>query len=336
MSCFIIAEVGVNHNGSIELAKELIHRAKDAGADAVKFQTFSAARLACPETPKVAYQRINSGNEESHYAMLRSLELTKSAHFELKSFCEKTGVEFMSTPYDVDSARFLNDEVGVKRFKTASADLVDIPLHRYIHDTGKQVIVSTGMATIGEIESTLLVYGEMRSRLVTLMHCTSNYPCQDLSVNLRALKMLEKAFQVRVGYSDHSEGNIASVIAVAYGATIIEKHFTLDKNMKGPDHKASVDPHELEKLIRDIRRAESMLGSGIKKIEEEEKEMRIVSRKSVRAARKIYKGEVITDQECVLLRPGAGLVGNQIDLVLGKRARHDIEKHMLITSSDIE
>lgn len=336
MGCFVIAEIGVNHNGNLDLAKKLVIAAKEAKADAVKFQTFSAEMLASLGTPKVAYQREYGDETESHYEMLRSLELTERDHFELKAFCEKIGVEFMSTPYDLESARFLDVILGVKRFKVASADLVDEALHKYISKTGKPSIVSTGMSTLGEIERTMSIYGESCKERVTLLHCTSNYPCKDGSVNLRTLKTLEKAFGVKVGFSDHSEGSTAAIIAIAYGAHVIEKHLTLDKDMKGPDHRASANAAEFRDLVRDIRRAEIMLGSSQKIVEGEEMEMRSVSRKSARARRSIKKGDLITDSCILMLRPGDGINGSELDLIVGKHARHDIEEKQLLLPKDVE
>lgn len=336
MHCFIIAEIGVNHNGSLDLAKRLIIEAKDSQADAVKFQTFSAERLASLKTPKVAYQKLGSDEAQSHFEMLKSLQLSAEDHIALKIFCDNAGIEFMSTPYDVDSARFLNEVVGIKRFKTASADVVDSLLHKYIRQTGKPVIISTGMATLGEIEKAMMIYEESGKDLVTLLHCTSNYPCRDNSVNMMVLETLQKTFGVEVGYSDHTVGSTAAVVAAACGAKVIEKHFTLDKDMIGPDHKASADPEELKILIKDVRTAEEMLGNGRKKIQPEEIEMRSISRKSLRAVRRIEKGEVITLKDIVLRRPGDGLYGNELEQVVGKQARRDIEEDELVMPNSVE
>ena len=336
MSCFVIAEIGVNHNGDLDLAKRLIEAAKGARADAVKFQTFSAERLAIPETPKVTYQKDNCKNEDSHFEMLKSLELSKQNQIELKIFCDALNIEFMSTPYDVKSAEFLHDILKIKRFKTASADLVDATLHRYISKTGKPAIISTGMASLDEIRNTIDIYAHNQKELITLLHCTSNYPCSKSSMNLRVMHTLRDTFGVDIGYSDHSEGNTGAIVATALGATIIEKHMTLDKEMSGPDHKASVEPQELKELIKGIRQTESILGTDEKKIEAEEIEMRSISRKSIRAIHQIKEGDIIEEKDLILLRPGNGLTGNKLDLLVGKRANREIKMHELVTLSDIK
>ncbi|MDB9340923.1 N-acetylneuraminate synthase family protein [Nodularia spumigena CS-589/07] len=252
---YLIAEIGVNHNGDVDLAKQMIDAAKKAGADAVKFQTFSADSLVSLETPKVNYQKNTTSPDETHYDMIRRLELDHQAHYELFNYCTEKSIDFLSTPYDVDSAQFLL-KLGVKLFKTASADIVDLPLQRYIASTGNPTIVATGMAGLGEIEQVVDLYEEVGNPNLVLLHCVSNYPCSDQSLNLRAMNTLAQAFSLPVGFSDHSEGFLAAVIAVSMGAKVIEKHFTLDKAMSGPDHRASSTPEEFAQLVQNVRRAE--------------------------------------------------------------------------------
>ena len=248
---YIIAEIGVNHGGCIETAFQMIDAAKLSGADAVKFQTFKAENLVSRETPKVRYQLSTTNDKESHYEMIENLEFKYEDHLPVMKYCIKQDIDFISTPYDIESAKFLN-EIGVEVFKTASADIVDIPLHKFIASTKKEVIISVGMATYKEIEEVLEVYKEDLSR-VTLLHCVSNYPCAFESLNLNILQTLKEKYKVNIGYSDHAIGEYPSVLAVALGAKVIEKHFTIDKNLPGPDHKASSSPGEFKILVDSVR-----------------------------------------------------------------------------------
>lgn len=332
---FLIAEIGVNHNGDMQLAKKMIDAAKSSGADAVKFQTFTAEALVSQGTPKVYYQESTTSPDESHYEMIQKLELKREDHFLLKSYCEEARIEFLSTPYDVDSARFLHDELNVHRFKTASADIVDLPLHQYIASTGKHSIVSVGMATLGEIEDVVNIYRKFGNQTLTLLHCVSNYPCADESLNLNVMTTLKDAFQLQVGYSDHSVGHEAAVLSVALGASIIEKHFTLDKKLPGPDHLASSTPKEFAILKGAVRRAEKMLGSPIKQCQEEEKQMASVSRKSIVAARNIQVGETIRSEDMALKRPGTGIRSSYLDYFVDKQAKRGIEVGQQISFEDI-
>ena len=250
---FIIAEAGVNHNGKLDMALQLVDAAVKVRADAVKFQTFTAAALTLPLTQKVAYQMDTTPNEESHYDMLKRLELSKKEYQQLFKYCVEKGIEFISTPYDVESAEFLN-KLGVQTFKTASADIVDLTLHKFLSKTGRNVIIATGMASLGEIEEVVNLYPDKNK--ITLLHCVSNYPCSIESLNLKAMQTLKGAFSVNVGYSDHSIGSLAATLSVALGATVVEKHFTLDKALPGPDHRASSDCLEFSKLVDSIRAAE--------------------------------------------------------------------------------
>lgn len=332
---YLIAEIGVNHNGDIQLAKKMIDAAKFAGADAVKFQTFSAAALVSEGTPKVTYQQSTTSPNESHYEMIHRLELSHGAHRELKLYCDNCEIDFLSTPYDIESARFLN-ELGVRFFKTASADLVDLPLQRYIASTGKPTIIATGMSTLGEIERVVNLYEDARNANIILLHCVSNYPCSDSSLNMRAMKTIRGAFGLPVGYSDHSVGNLAASISVAMGAKVIEKHFTLDKNMSGPDHRASSTPEEFFELVREVRRSEKILGSPRKLCQDEEMQMANVSRKSIVLARNMSAGEVFAVSDLALKRPGTGIDSSNLNSIVGKRIRVDRNQGCQLTWFDIE
>lgn len=260
---YIIAEIGVNHAGKVELAKQMILAAKEAGADAVKFQTFTAEALVTKGTPKVKYQENTTSANEDHYNMIKNLEFKNEDHPEVFNYCKSIEIDFISTPYDIESAKFLN-ELGVSVFKVASADIVDLPLHEYLASTKKPVIIATGMATIGEIETVVNIYRERENLNICLLHCVSNYPCSNESLNLSAMNMIGSTFQVPIGFSDHSVGDLAACLTVALSAKVVEKHFTLDKNMPGPDHKASSTPEEFASLVSMIRLSETMLGNPFK------------------------------------------------------------------------
>ncbi|OUL43741.1 hypothetical protein B0W81_02385, partial [Prochlorococcus sp. HOT_208_60] len=294
---FIIAEIGVNHNGDIDLAKNMIIQAKNAGADAVKFQTFSADKLASLTTPKVKYQIDIKHKEESHHQMLKKLELSNSDHILLNSFCKEKNIIFLSTPYDIESAKFLHEELNVPYFKTASADIVDIPLHKYISSTLKPCLISTGMSSLSEIDQVYQIY---KKKKIAFLHCISNYPCSDESLNLNVIKGLGNIFDVPIGFSDHSVGGEAAIASIALGAKIIEKHFTTDKSLDGPDQKTSSDPKEFKLLVQSIRRIEQMLGSPLKKLHPEEIEMLNTSRKSLHVSRDIPKNQKLLKKDLEL------------------------------------
>lgn len=332
---FIIAEIGVNHNGDIDLAKRLIDAAKKSGADAVKFQTFSARLLAAPTTPKVLYQESTTLASESHLEMLERLELTREQHIELAQYCQETDIDFLSTPYDIESAIFL-DSIGVRFFKTASADLVDLPLHRYIASTGKPTIVATGMGDLGEIERVVKIYEMANNFNLILLHCVSNYPCSDESLNMMSMNTLGAAFDLPYGYSDHSLGFLSSIIAVSRGAKVIEKHFTLDREMMGPDHKASSNPSEFSELVFNVKRAEKMLGIKRKGRQIEERQMAAISRKSIVLARSIRSGDVLTMGDFRLQRPGNGLDPSFIEKLVGMALRKDLAEGSQLRWSDLE
>ena len=325
-NCFLIAEIGVNHNGDMHLAKEMIVAAKESGADAVKFQTFTAGSLVSKGTPKVKYQENTTSPEESHFNMIKRLELTRDDHFVLNDYCEKQSIQFLSTPYDVESARFLCENLNVQVFKTASADLVDLPLHEYIASTGRPSIVSVGMATMGEIEENLSIYRSYQHSNVILLHCVSNYPCAYESLNLRVLKTLKQAFDLPVGYSDHSVGLEAAVLSVALGAKIIEKHFTLDKSLSGPDHIASSTPDEFKLLSASVRNAEKMLGSSVKSCQPEERQMAEVSRKSIFLKNDMHKDDIIHKDDLITMRPGNGISPLNIKKIKGMRINQNLSQ----------
>lgn len=329
-NCYIIAEIGINHNGDINLAKKLIHSAKESGANAVKFQTYNTERLVSQGTPKVSYQEDTTQTNQSHYEMLKSVELKEDDHHKLFDYANNLEIDFFSTPYDIIAAKFLY-KLGVSVFKTASADIVDLPLHNYLASTKKDVIISTGMATEHEVMEVLNLYNKKSENNPFLLHCVSNYPCSDKSINLNVLNFLKKINGNRIGYSDHSTGNHAALGAVILGARIIEKHFTLDKNMKGPDHKASSTPQEFNSLVQDIRRIEMMIGTEDKILYEEEKQMREVSRKSIFLKNDVNKDQVIEENDLTLKRPGTGLYSKFLSQVIGKRATTDLKEGEMVT-----
>ncbi len=332
---YFIAEIGVNHNGDMNLAFEMMKEAKKAGAHAVKFQTFKAETLVCKDTPKVNYQKGTTSADETHYDMIKKLELSHENHYLLMDYCKQLDLEFMSTPYDIDSAIFLK-KIGVRSYKTASADLVDLPLQKWIAETGKPSIVSVGMATLGEIEKVLEIYRKANNPNLILLHCVSNYPASDESLNLRVMSNLENTFDILIGYSDHSIGSVASILSIAYGAKLIEKHFTLDKNLPGPDHKASSTPAELNELVESVNRAKKMQGSPIKQCQEEERQMSQVSRKSIVLAKDIEKGEVFSEKHLIMKRPGTGLKSEFLEYFLGKKASKTIKTDTILKLNDIE
>ena len=332
---YIIAEIGVNHNGDIDLAKRMIFAAKKSGADAVKFQTFKSESLAHPSAPKVEYQKKTSLPSESHLEMLSKLELSWEAHRKLKKYCDELGIDFLSTPYDIESAQFLLG-LGVKFFKTASADIVDLPLHGFIAKSGTPAIIATGMASLGEIERVVNIYLDHDNSNIILLHCVSNYPCSDESINLNSMKTMARAFNFPVGYSDHSVGSLAATISVAMGARIIEKHFTTNKLLPGPDQKASSTPQEFEELVKNIRKAELILGSSNKRCRDEELEMKKVSRKSLVYSENKEAGDIIGIEDLKLMRPGDGLDASYTDQVIGKSLKKSVKAGSQIHFADLE
>ncbi|WP_198245375.1 N-acetylneuraminate synthase [methane-oxidizing endosymbiont of Gigantopelta aegis] len=341
--CYIIAEAGVNHNGHLDTAFELIDAAFDAGVDAVKFQIFKAEQLVTQNAEKAAYQKQNTGDKQSQYQMLKQLALSQQDYVALAHYCQQKSILFLSTAFDDDSLRFLVDELDVECLKIASGDVTNGPFLLAHAQTGKNIILSTGMATLAEVEHALsvLAYGfldkdarptdealleaylseqgrQQLQQKVTLLHCTSEYPAPAETINLKAMDTLAQAFSLPVGYSDHSAGIAIPVAAVARGACVIEKHFTLDKNQIGPDHKASLEPDALKMMVDNIRQVEAALGSQVKRPQMPEMATRKVARKSLVAARKIKKGEIFTEENLVVKRPGTGISPMQYWQLLGQ------------------
>ncbi len=326
---FIIAEAGVNHNGDIQTAKELIDVAAAAEADAVKFQTFKADTLVCRQAPKAAYQMETTSAEESQFDMLKKLELTPDMHRELIDYCHEKNIMFLSTPFDLDSLHYLVD-CGLAVIKIPSGEITNYPLIREAGRSGKRIILSSGMSTIDEVRETVAVLKENGSTDITVLHCNTEYPTPFSDVNLRAMQTIKEETGVSVGYSDHTPGIEAAVAAAALGATVIEKHFTLDRNMKGPDHKASLEPNELTEMVRAVRHIEQALGDGEKKPSASEKKNMAVARKSLVAKCLIKGGEMFTEENLTAKRPGTGLSTMLWNQVIGQKAKRDFAADEMI------
>ncbi|WP_027327682.1 N-acetylneuraminate synthase [Helicobacter pametensis] len=323
MSILIIAEAGVNHNGDIGLAKKLIEVAKDSGADIVKFQTGKPENVISKFAPKAQYQIENTGDKiESQLEMVKKLALQDSDWPVLISHCQKIGIEFLSTPFDFESIRLL-DSLGMQIFKIPSGEITNLPYLRMIGKLKKQVILSTGMSNLGEIETaiSILTQAGTKRENITILHCNTEYPTPMKDVNLKAMQTIANAFHLPVGYSDHTEGIHIPIAAVAMGAQVIEKHFTLDKTMEGPDHKASLEPHELKEMVKCIREIENALGNGIKRESESEKKNKPIARKSIVANKPIKAGEIFSEDNLYVKRPANGLSPMEWDNVIGKVAK---------------
>jgi N,N'-diacetyllegionaminate synthase len=327
----IIAEAGVNHNGDLELAKQLINAAAEAGADLVKFQTFIANRQVTQTAKKANYQTLTSDSKESQYEMLRRLELTPDMHKVLIAHCAERGIRFFSTGFDIESVDLLIC-LGQDHFKIPSGEITNLPYLRYIGHLRKTVILSTGMATLGEIEAAIDALeqaGTPRADM-TILHCTTEYPTPMHEVNLRAMQSIRSAFGVSVGYSDHTPGIEVAIAAVAMGACVIEKHFTLDRNLSGPDHKASLEPSELKAMVAAIRNIEVALGDGVKRLTSSEAKNKPIVRKSLVARKVIKAGDVFSAQNVTIKRPGTGISPMQWDDVMGRAALRDFVADELI------
>lgn len=352
---FIIAEAGVNHNGSLKLAKELIDAASEAGADAVKFQTFKAEELASRTAPKARYQKITTNVRESQLAMLKRLEISAEMHQEIIRHCRKKGICFLSSIFDLPSLEFLIEKFKLDLIKIPSGEITNGPLLLKVAELGIPIILSTGMSTLREIENALGVlafgYSGYRGRIslasfrkafrshsgrihlrrkVTLLHCTTDYPAPFTDVNLRAMATLSEKFGLRVGYSDHTTGITVSIAAAALGATVVEKHFTLNRSLPGPDHKASLEPDDLKAMVTAIRQVEQALGSKQKKPTRTEIECRDIVRKSLVAAQDIHKGEYFSEVNLTSKRPGSGLSPMRYWNLLGRRAKKNYKAGILI------
>ncbi len=326
----IIAEAGVNHNGDLSLAQRMVDVAAEAGADLVKFQTFSADRLVTRDAEKAEYQ-VHAGVTESQHAMLHRLEMSREMHESLIERCRDRGIEFFSTAFDRESVDMLAG-LGLRRFKIASGELTNLPLLRHVGQRRGQVIVSTGMATLNEIRAALAVLEAAGTPhdSITVLHCNTEYPTPAADVNLRAMVAIRDALGVAVGYSDHTQGIEVSVAAVALGASVIEKHFTLDRSLSGPDHKASLEPAELSAMVAAIRNIEHAMGDGIKRPSPSESKNIAIARKSLVAARAIRAGEPFSESNLAVKRPGSGISPMKWDEVLGRKAPRDFAPDELI------
>lgn len=352
---YIIAEAGVNHNGSINIAKDLIDAAKEAGANAVKFQTFKADKTVSKYAKKAEYQKKMTNNKENQYEMIKKLELDEESHEILIEYCKKKNIQFLSTPFDIDSVKLLVKKFDLPKIKVSSGEITNAPLLLEIAKTNKPVILSTGMSTLGEIEAALMVLAfgytcpeqkpslevfrkayfsekaqEVLKEKVGLLHCTTEYPALFEDVNLNAMDVLRSVFGLLVGYSDHTEGIAVSIAAAAKGAAIIEKHFTLDKNLPGPDHKASLEPDELKEMVKYIRQVEKALGYTRKIPSKSEIKNISVARKSLVAAKDIKKGEIFTQENLTVKRPGIGISPMYYWEWIGKKTERDYKKDEII------
>lgn len=327
----IIAEAGVNHNGDLAMARQLIDVAADAGVDFVKFQTFSAERQVTYTAAKAQYQQTRTGNTESQYAMLKRLELSVDAHCELIDYCLHKNVHFFSTGFDIQSIELLL-KLGQKIIKIPSGEITNLPYLRFIGQQGMEVILSTGMSTMQEISDALKVLEDSGTRRaqITVLHCTTEYPAPFEEINLRAMQTISQAFNVKIGYSDHSVGIEVPIAAVAMGARVIEKHFTLDRTLPGPDHQASLEPQELYAMVAAIRNVESALGDGVKQVTPSERKNIDIARKSIVARQAIKLGEFFTTENLAAKRPGSGISPMRWDEVLGMRASRDFNVDELI------
>ena len=328
---FVIAEAGVNHNGSVELAKKLIDVASESGADAVKFQTFKAEKLVSKNAQKADYQKQTTDTKESQFDMIKKLELDMDTHKELMAYCKTKNILFLSTPFDHDSIELLND-LGLEILKIPSGEITNLPYLRHIGKLNKKVILSTGMADIGEIEDALdvLMSAGTNKENITVLHANTMYPTPMEDVNLKAMVTIGNTFDIAFGYSDHTLGIEVDIAAVAMGAVCIEKHFTLDKTMEGPDHKASLEPDELKAMVKAIRNIELALGSSIKKPSKSETPNIQIARKSIIAKSNIKKGEIFTENNLTIKRPGMGINPMRWDEVLGTIALKDYHEDELI------
>jgi len=330
----IIAEAGVNHNGDIKLAKKLIDAASEAKVDYVKFQSFKADKLVSPEAKKANYQIKNIGdNDDSQYQMLKQLELSSEDHIELISYCNSKKINFFSTAFDVDGISYLSS-LNLNVFKIPSGELTNFPYLREIANTRLPVILSTGMANIGEIEKAInvLISNGTKKSDITVLHCNTEYPTPMMDVNLKAMLTIKEKLGVSIGYSDHTLGIEVAIAAVAMGAEVIEKHFTLDRNMKGPDHRASLEPHELKEMVKSIRNIQKAIsGNGIKEASDSEKKNIFIVRKSIHLSKDLKSGSIITEKNIITLRPGDGICPMNWKNVIGLKVNRDLNKFAKLT-----
>lgn len=328
----IIAEAGVNHNGSLEIAKRLVDEASSAGVDIIKFQTFKAEKLVSKAAKQAEYQKKNTGNgEETQYAMLKKLELSNEQHEELITYCNLKNIRFFSTAFDMDSIDYLHS-LNLGLWKIPSGEITNYPYLKKIASYKEPIILSTGMCELTDIENAInvLVTNGVSKDTITVLHCNTEYPTPMKDVNLKAMLEIKEKFGVKIGYSDHTEGIEVPIAAVALGATVIEKHFTLDKNMEGPDHKASLEPSELKAMVKSIRNIEQALGTGHKTISESERKNIEIARKSIVAAKDIKEGEIFTEENLTVKRPGNGISPMEWENIIGKVAKRNFQEEDLI------
>jgi len=332
---FIIAEAGVNHNGSIEKAKKLIDAAVEAGVDAVKFQTFNTDKLVTKNAPKANYQNETTDKDESQYNMLKKLELSKKDHDILLEYCSEKNIKFMSTPFSFDTVDLL-EEIGIDIYKIGSSDTNNLPLLKYIATQNKPIILSTGMSNLTEVSEAVDTIKKTGNNNLVLLHCVSNYPADYENVNLKVMNTMKKAFNLIVGYSDHTLGIEVPIAAVAMGAKVIEKHFTLDKNMEGPDHKASLNPEELEQMVNSIRNIEKSLGASTKKPTINEIDNKNKVRKSLVINKKMNKNEIIKKENIEIKRPGTGIEPKFLDIINGMKLIRDVKEDQILVWEDFK
>jgi N-acetylneuraminate synthase len=331
-TCFVIAEAGVNHNGSLKIAKKLIDVAKEAKVDAIKFQTFHAEQIVSINTEKAHYQyRVK---EKSQYDMLKKLELSFDDFRIINKYCEGKKIEFISTPYDIESVEFLN-ELGVEKFKIASADLINKPLIEAVAKTNKLIILGCGMATLGEIEKTISFIRKSGNSRIQLLHCTTSYPTDYKDVNMKVMDTLRKAFSLPIGYSDHTMGIVIPILAVSLGAQVIEKHFTLDRTMVGPDHFASLEPEELKKMVEAIRNVELSLGDSPKVLTDDEKKNFFFMRRSLHLNKNMKRGKIISRKDIKITRPFDGIKPWELEIILGRELKIDKKENEPLKWEDL-
>ena len=333
--CFIIAEAGVNHNGSLKTAKRLVDAAVKAGADAVKFQTFKAEKVVSSHAPKAEYQKSTTAAAESQLEMVRRLELPYEAFRELKAYCDQCGILFTSTPFDEDSVDFL-DSIGVPVFKVPSGEVINHPFLKYVAQKGKPLIMSTGMSYLSEVDEAVRVIWNAGNEQLVLLHCVSNYPADPADANLRAIQTMATAFQVPIGYSDHTLGIEVALAAVALGACVIEKHFTLDRDLPGPDHRASLEPTELKAMVNGIREIEQALGDGRKMPASSEEDTRRVARRSLVLREDVPEGALIQASMLTALRPAGGIPPNLASYVVGHEASRPLKAGAILQWGDLK
>ena len=334
MKTLIIAEAGVNHNGNFELAKKLIDKAVEGGADIVKFQTCKAENVISRYADKAEYQKVTTGEADSQLEMVRKLMLTYEEYGQLKEYCDEKGIEFLSTAFDLPSVDYLHS-IGMRRWKIPSGEITNLPLLIKIAKLHEPIIMSTGMSELSEVADAVKVLKDNGATDITLLHCTTEYPAPYEDVNLKAMETMKVAFGLPVGYSDHTKGLEIPVAAVAMGACVIEKHFTLDRNMEGPDHKASIEPDELKSMVDQIRHVEVAIGNGEKKVSASELKNQDIARKSIIAKTAIKAGDVFTEDNVTTKRPGSGINPMRWFDLLGKTAKHDYQEDYLIEKDEL-